>query len=138
MGVKIISKKIKCNGIEYWKIKHPKYKYMLSKDYKIQTEIYGMNFTTKYFRLFMNGKLVIKKGYCWDGASGPTWDDSTNMRGSLVHDVLYQMIRMHYLHKKWRSYADDIFYDLIRENGMCLVRAKYYWLAVRSVGWIYT
>jgi hypothetical protein len=136
--MKTIGKKIKCHGIVYWKIKHSEYKYMLAEDYKIHINIMGFSFSNKYFRLYKNGSLVVKKYYCWDGASGPTWDDRSNMRGSLIHDVIYQMIRMHFLHKKYRAYADDLFYKLLREDGMCLIRAKYYWLAVRSVGWIYT
>jgi hypothetical protein len=135
--MKITSKKIKCHGIEYWEIDHDKYKYMLAKNYSIQTDIYDKSFNNPYFRLYKNGKLICKQYYCWDGASGPTIDTESNMRGSLIHDVLYQAMHMNFLSRKYRKYADDFFYEIIREDGMNLIRAKYYWLAVRSVGWIF-
>ena len=40
-----------------------------------------------------DGRLVIQKGYAWDGPSGPTIDTENFMRGSLVHDALYQLFR---------------------------------------------
>jgi hypothetical protein len=33
------------------------------------------------------------KGYAWNGPSGPTLDTRNFMRGSLVHDALYQLMR---------------------------------------------
>jgi hypothetical protein len=54
---------------------------------------------------FDSGVLTIKQGYRWDGASYPCKDfgylhcidDTYNIRSSLVHDVLYDLMRMEYL-----------------------------------------
>ena len=38
--------------------------------------------------------LEIKKGYAWDGASGPIINTQDTLVASLVHDVLYQAMRL--------------------------------------------
>ncbi len=43
--------------------------------------------------LYKNGKLVIKKGYWWDGPSGGALDSKANLRASLAHDALYDLMR---------------------------------------------
>ena len=78
--------------------------------------------------------LAIFKGYAWDGASGPTFDDKTNMRASLVHDALYQLMREKLLDRKHRKYADELFRDICIEDGMGKFRAWYYYQAVRIFG----
>jgi len=70
------------------------YKYQLYNNYKIKTTIYPKsNITTDFIDLDKNGTLTIKKGYAWDGASGIAIDTCNFMRGSLVHDALYQLMR---------------------------------------------
>ena len=56
------------------------------------------------------------------------------MRGSLVHDVLYQAIREGHLTLKDRKAADKILYRLCREDGMNRVRAWYTYRTVRLFG----
>jgi len=76
--------------------------------------------------------LNIKMGYAWDGASGPTIDDDTNRTPSLVHDALYQLMRLGVLdYRAYRSFADRIFVDLCKNRGMSTFRAEYYYNAVR-------
>jgi len=47
-----------------------------------------------YLKLDGDGQFEFSKGYAWDGPSGSTVDTLNFMRGSLVHDALYQLIRM--------------------------------------------
>lgn len=110
------------------------YKYQLAEDYTLLVPIkpsYKIN--SEYIHL-IDGVLTIKKGYAWDGCSGPTADDRTNMRGSLVHDALYQLLRMGLLDPPCREIADDLFYRILLEDGMSKLRAKYYHFAVRKFG----
>ena len=53
-----------------------------------------------------DGQLTIKRGYCWDGASGPTFDTPSTMLASLVHDALYQLMRECLLPQDYRIRAD--------------------------------
>lgn len=76
----------------------------------------------------------ILAGYRWDGPSGPTVDTETFMRGSLVHDALYQAIREGHLPMSARAQADKILYRMCREDGMGRIRAWYTYRAVRVFG----
>lgn len=75
--------------------------------------------------------LVIKKGYAWDGPSGPTIDTRDFMRGSLVHDALYQLMREGYLSGSYRKAADQILKRMCLEDGMLYPLAQVVYVAVR-------
>ena len=94
------------------------YKYQLDEDFEIQTEIYDYDIETEYATLSKKGLLHVFRGYAWDGPSGPTFDRNTNMRGSLPHDVLYQMIRQGLLPIDTRFIADGLLKHCWIEDGM--------------------
>jgi hypothetical protein len=90
-------------------------------------------------RLLPSGELTIEKSYAWDGPSGPTFDTSTVMRGSLVHDCLYQLLRetdfgAPETHDQRREQADEILYRICIEDGMWEWRARWILAAVRKTG----
>jgi len=110
-----------------------KYKYQLVEDYECEISIHPDNdIVTDYITLSNNGFLTIKKGYAWDGPSGPAIDTRTFMRGSLVHDALYQLLRGKYLHGCYRQVVDQILHKICREDGMCRLRAWYVYKAVEK------
>jgi hypothetical protein len=74
--------------------------------------------------------LSLKAGYAWDGPSGPTFDTKTFMRGSLVHDALYGLLREGLLDKNYRLQADEILGRICRSDGMNLFRV---WYVVKAV-----
>lgn len=80
------------------------------------------------------GCLAILPGYAWDGCSGPTWDDATNMRAGLVHDALYQLLRADLLPPAYRRDADDLLKKMVLEDGMGPLRAAYFHWGVRTFG----
>lgn len=95
------------------------YKYQLTRNYNIKTSILGHSINTAYINLTTNGRLYIKKGYAWDGPSGPTIDTLSFMRGSLVHDALYQLMRENLLDKDvYRDTADILLKDICATDGM--------------------
>ncbi|MFA5378531.1 MAG: hypothetical protein WC455_22445 [Dehalococcoidia bacterium] len=96
------------------------------------TCIYGKSIKTDFIELFANGVIVGRKGYAWDGPSGPTFDTKNTMRGSLVHDIGYQLMREGRLPHSYREYFDKLLYDTLREDGMSWVRAQYWY---RGVAW---
>jgi hypothetical protein len=77
-----------------------------------------------------HGKLSIASGYAWDGASGPAIDTDTFMRGSLVHDALYQLMRLGLLPIEFRDTADLLLKKICLEDGMNRFRAWYVYHAV--------
>jgi len=70
------------------------YKYQLADGYEINISIKPKTDSkTEFIDLDINGNLKVKKGYAWDGPSGPVIDTKENLRASLVHDALYQLMR---------------------------------------------
>ena len=90
---------------------------------------------TDYLVLTKDGLLTTKKGYAWDGPSGLTIDTPSFMRGSLVHDALYQLMRNGFISKeRWRETADKELRRICREDGMTAVRAWWVYHAGRLFG----
>ena len=77
-------------------------------------------------------RLTIQRGYCWDGASGPTFDTPSTMFASLVHDALYQLMRELKLNiNAHRKTIDELLYTLMIEGGAWRWRAKLWLVGVR-------
>ncbi len=132
-------------GVFSWeKIKHPKFKYRVTKTYSIALRFKPPGWIqSKYFEFMPMGLLVIKKGYRWDGASGPTIDTESTMRASAVHDVIYQMIREGDLIPAFKSLGDLELPRLMIEDYRAAnpvsriwsrFRAGYYYQAVKLFG----
>lgn len=119
------------NCIKYWK----GYKYQLAEDTTIQTEIRPPSpVFHEYFCLDMDGILIVRRGYAWDGASGPTKDSKSSMRGALVHDVLWQMIRLGLLPKEYRQQTNAELRRICILDGMWSWRASLWKWAVDKFG----
>jgi len=110
------------------------YKYQLAQDYQHETDIPGVSIDTSFISLTRSGLLTIKAGYAWDGASGPTYDSKSSMRGSLVHDALYQLMRIYPDMRKFRLYADELLFIICKQDGMNLIRAWIWKKAVNIFG----
>ena len=78
-----------------------------------------------------NGLLTIKAKYTWDGPSGPAFDTPNFMRGSLIHDALYQLMREEVLPQSVRKRADEILREICIEDGMSKARAWWVYTGVR-------
>jgi len=107
------------------------YKYQLAEMYLQQVPIYDRIIESKYIFINQDGLLRILDGYSWDGPSGPTIDTHTFMRGSLVHDALYQLIREGHLSEAHRLMADQLLREICLEDGMSRLRAWYVYHSVR-------
>jgi len=109
-----------------------RYKYELMETLTTRVPI-DADVLTEFIEL-ADGFLTIREGYCWDGASGPTIDTRSTMRGSLVHDALYQLMRMGLIGQENKPLADQTFRRLIRKDGMGAFRAWYYYNGVHFFG----
>jgi len=128
--------------IKYRKLprKHPQrkkgMKYILTEDLRIQTPILGFEIRINdVIFLSRSGWLILKKGFLWNGASGPTIDTETSMRGSAFHDALYQLMALGLIpYSQWIGYTDILFRDICLEDGMNSFRAWLYYQGVNT--WI--
>jgi hypothetical protein len=127
--------------IHFWDLRKPThrriYKYKLERAYEIATGIHPprrLAVPGEWVVLESAGHLYIKPNYAWDGPSGPTVDNPNFMRGSLVHDALYQLMREGQLDRAMRDAADRLLEALCREDGMSPAKAaRVYWF-VRNFG----
>ncbi len=111
------------------------YKYQLYCDYDVETAILPeKEIKTKYICLSKKGRLYINNGYCWDGPSGITFDTKSFMRGSLVHDALYQLMRNGHLNTSLRDYADRLLQIMCKEDRMYSFRAWYVYTVLKYFG----
>ena len=101
------------------------YKYQLKAEYAVQIDIRPATpIDIEYVALTTAGVLTIREGYAWDGPSGPTIDTLNFMRGSLVHDALYQLMRERQLDEgTYRDAADRLLQKICKEDGMSTLRA---------------
>jgi len=124
------------------------YRYQLAEMYDVKTGIIlGENedcIDTEFVCLYHNGILFIRRFFPWDGPSGPTkwlcdrvpkWLRNkilkTILRGSLVHDGLYYLMRQGKLDIKWREQADKELKRICLEDGMSKLRAWWVYKGVR-------
>ena len=112
------------------------YKYQLVEEYSLTVSVTPDDAVKvdEFIDLSTEGVLVIKKGYAWDGPSGPTIDTKNFMRGSLVHDALYQLMREGQLPASRREDADKVLRKICRADGMSAFRAWYVYHSVRTFG----
>jgi hypothetical protein len=94
------------------------YRFQLATPYSLATSITEACAGNAFVSLAADGLLSISAGYAWDGASGPVRQTPNIIRGSLVHDALYQLMRECGLSSRWRSAADDLLRDLCIADGM--------------------
>ena len=112
------------------------YKYQLAESYTVKINIRpAQNIVTRYILLSADGLLTLNEGYAWDGPSGPTINTKSSMRGSLVHDALYQLIRLGLLPAGLRLACDDEAHSIWVEDKMLKVRADLWrWCLNRFAG----
>ncbi|MBT6275499.1 MAG: DUF1353 domain-containing protein [Chromatiales bacterium] len=112
------------------------YKYQLASNYSLKTTIKpASNVDEEFIKLDTAGNLTVESGYAWDGPSGPVEDTPENMRASLVHDALYQLMRSRKLTiKEHKEKADKLFKKICIEDGVPKVTAEIYYLGLKLGG----
>ena len=121
----------KGNNMKRYKIAYTDgWKYRNEESYKIQLNIICDPIRTRYISL-KAGLLTIHLNFCWDGASGLTFDTKSSQRGSMIHDALYKLMRLGLLDSVYRKYADELLRDICIEDGMWRWRANMWYKAVR-------
>ena len=111
------------------------FKYALAEPYNDRIPIKpAKDINTWRIKLTRDGDLTITAGYSWDGPSGPTVDTNNFMRGSLVHDALYELIRADLLDAKEKDAADRLLQQMCIDDGMSSVRAWWVYQGVARFG----
>ena len=116
--------------MKYCKI--PTFKYRLLEDEitALSKAFFGYTVFTDFI-ILKDGVLTLKRGYSWDGASGPAIDTKNNMRSSLVHDALCQLIWSGRIPESRQIDADKEFRRICIEDGMSKIRANIDYIGLR-------
>lgn len=129
-------------GVDYREIDHPLYKYEMIRSRTVQTSWLGTTIDCLFFHLNVLGLMTIKKGYRWDGPSGPTVDTPSFMRSSAVHDCFFQALRQALIKEEQREEffisANRDLKSISIEDGMLKTRAKIVKFSVSKFGKKYT
>lgn len=83
--------------------------------------------------------FTVPEGFETDGASIPRFLWSTIgspfmpqfIEAAVLHDYLYKTGHA------TRAEADELFYLMLRQDGVSWVRAHVMWMAVRAFGWLF-
>ncbi len=120
--------------------------YKLVDDFCCQSDIMGHTFSSKWLKVFPDGRIFIPKDYAWDGCTpkflilkafvfgtfdGPSGKDGLPKayHASLVHDALYQFYVWHDID---RNIIDMLFYKMLALNEF--KNAKLYYNFVDILG----
>ena len=106
------------------------FKYITLEEYRHKTPFHHMAAKAPLVELAHDGTLIISPGFFWDGASGPTVDTQDSMRGSLVHDALYFLMRLGLIPIEAKQEADRLLEVICIEDGMSPIRARAWYDAV--------
>lgn len=112
------------------------YKYQLVEDLVLPSDILPPNnqdIHTYYVSLLKNGDWVFKRGWAWDGVSGPMMDTKATFPGGCGHDGGAYLLRQGKLPPEYKEPVDLWLPNLFLEYGMWEFRAKYAWKAVSLV-----
>ena len=112
-----------------------KYKFKVEENFSIELPFKIPDFEHPYASS-KDSILSIKRGYAWNGASGPVINTRDTLVASLVHNVLYQAMRLNLIKpsKENRKTADKNFFEILKMNGVNSIRRKVWYFAVRLFG----
>ena len=111
------------------------YKNFLYETYKDKVAIYpGKRIKTDYGSLDEKGNVEIYRKFPWDGCSGPTVATKTTIRGGLLHDFLYRLMKHGLLARMWKEQADKEFWIRLKEDRCNKLRAWCFYKAVLIFG----
>lgn len=82
----------------------------------------------KFVWLTIDGRLIIREGYAWDGASGPAINTKSFVRPSLPHDANYQLWRLGVIDDAGRAAADKLLGRMLRHDSL-IIAERYKWPA---------
>ncbi len=107
------------------------YRYQLAAEYHGHLDIkLQRSANTEWWSIDVDGNFAISAGYAWDGSFLPL----TFMRASLVHDMLYQAMRVGLLSPAFKDAADAELRALCLADGMHAWRAWLVWKDVQRGG----
>lgn len=111
-------------------MEYVKCKFSVKETFYIDTIVKGFEVEEYFYYLTKDGRLMINRGYPWDGASG-AFDTENIIKASCIHDIFCEMINAEQLPQWVQALADEEFRRIELAEGMGTFRRVYTYLAVR-------
>jgi len=89
---------------------------------------------TMFITMYPDGRVIIRKGYSWDGVSGPVRDRPGNLMASLLHDALYQLMREGLVPSKLWAVADGEYFKQLKKQGYWTILVIIHMVGLRYAG----
>lgn len=90
-----------------------------------------MPINDEFSSLDKEGLVTIRKGFCWDGATG-AFDTKDIMLASCIHDAFCNWYNKKLITTENRKAADRLFQKINKEEGMPKPRRNWTYQAVRK------
>lgn len=111
----------------------PADKYINAEDYFDIAHFYPpFNIKTSYGEFNVDGTYIIYKGFLYS-ANWPAINTDDSRRAAMVHDFGYSLMKDGVLSREFRESFDNLFYSILKEDGMPSFRA-YAWLRAVQIG----
>ena len=111
------------------------YKHMVERDMHVFLPwLTGYDLDLFHIRLKPTGWMTIKRGWGWDGCSGPTFDTKSTRRGGCVHDAVSYLMRREHIPTDYKQLNDCAAYDQWLRDGMWKWRANLWLWALVHFG----
>jgi hypothetical protein len=113
--------------------------FQLTQDYHFESRIKTKNpFMMPFVEYDGESGFILYSGFAWDGPSDPVdpfVPTKDSMRGAAEHDAKYRAMREGLINAElWRKVADQELKEVCMQDGMSMVRADVFYLAVRDFG----
>lgn len=111
----------------------PADKYINAEDYFDIAHFYPpFNIKTSYGEFNVDGTYVIYKGFLYS-ANWPAINTDDSRRAAMCHDFFYSLMKDGLLTREFRESVDNLFFSILKEDGMPSFRA-YAWLRAVQIG----
>ncbi len=111
------------------------YKYQIVRDYRAVVDFKPSKaVATNFINFNLDGRLLLKSYYAWDGPTGVPVHIKSLMRSSLEHDAFYQLMRQGLLPPSFRKKVDKRFRKVCIKDGMWRINAATAYRLVRVGG----
>lgn len=84
----------------------------------------------EFVQLTIDGRLIIRVGYAWNGANKPAINDKSFVRPSLTHDALRQLWQLGVIDNTGLAASDKLLGKMLRHD-MLTIAGRYQYLPAR-------
>jgi hypothetical protein len=108
-------------------------KYRLDEPYRLKVQLDSPNMVCRHVS-YTDGELLIDREFVWDGMTGMVYNEDAVIRGSLVHDAIYHLMRECNMKASNEKIADELLYKIVVEDGVSWLYAQFIWYYVKYLG----